>query len=286
MTLLCFQVEGEGCDATDMRLMFRKSSIEAKRDWANDQGWDGIAGVSAKRMPHWDKHAGTGVPALERIEAGWWYECTGCGTRIDHDIIGTRERYGDSYEDGCLDREYGPDISRPEIEPVEPIHGYVWCHQSCYDWDRARAAKLRRYEERIYAWLLRRLKRRLPGAEALPLPPTDDEYPHCWHAVHGEHKTTSYVYVSSQGRVYAKRNPARPHARLESRTVSWPGVCEASVRFRWPGAKYGESALRIYDDRYNGHPRKAQFEVANGDHAAFQAWYVEQQGEKVDAAHG
>src|SRR5262249_12169944 len=151
---MCFQVEGEGCDAEDVRLIFATSSIAAKRRWANDRDWDGIAGISAIRKPYWDKYAETGVPALERIEEGWHYECTGCGTQVHQDYIGTRERSQDDYEDAALDREYGPDLSRPVMKPVEPLIGYVWCHQSCYDADLVRGAELRRYEERLYAWMV------------------------------------------------------------------------------------------------------------------------------------
>jgi hypothetical protein len=268
---MCFQVEGEGCDAEDVALIFATSSIVAKRRWANNHDWEGIAGISATRKPHWDKHAATGVPALERIEAGWYYECTGCGTRVSQDYIGTRERSHDEYEDGQLDREYGPDISRPEMVPVEPIIGRVWCHRSCYEADLKRSARLRRYEERVYAWMVRRLKRRLPEAEVLPLPPTDhDRYQ--WHAVWASRSETSYVYVSSQGRAYGKRDPQRPWASIPSRAVESPGVSEAIVSFRWPGAKYGNASFRICDERYMGKPRTAHVYVANGDKDAFEAW--------------
>lgn len=268
---MCFQVEGEGCDAEDVRLIFATSDVAAKRRWANDHDWEGIAGISAARKPFWDKYAATGVPALERLEVGWYYECTGCGTRVSQDYIGTRERSHDEWEDGCLDREYGPDISRPEMAPVEPTQGRVWCHQSCYDADLARAARLRRYEERIHAWMVRRLRRRLPDAEILPLPSTDhDSYR--WHAVYGDRSETSYVYVSSQKQAYGKRDPQRPHASIPRRVVYSPGVCEAHVIFRWPSAQYGAASFRIVDDRYRGKPRKAQFYVANGDKDAFEAW--------------
>jgi hypothetical protein len=266
----CFLVEGEGCDAGEIDLIFAKSSIEAKRRWANNHDWQTIAGVSAVRKPYWDKYAGAGVPALERIDVGWCYECTGCGTTINEDYIGTRERSHADYEDGRLDREYGPDLTVPEMAPVEPIRGRVWCHQSCYESDLARAHVLRRYEERIHAWLVRRLKRRMPDAEPIPLPPVSHET-YQWHAVYGP-RETSYVYVQTGKRVYAKIDSLRPWQSRNSKIVCGYGVCEAHLKFTWPGAKYGPASLRVCDERYLGKRRSAQFYVANGDKEAFDAW--------------
>lgn len=265
----CFLVGGEGCDAEDVDLIFAKSSIEAKRKWANHHDWPTIAGVSAVRKPYWDKYAGSIVPALERIDVGWHYECTGCGTTINQDYIGTRERSSDDYEDGCLDREYGPDLTVPEMAPVEPIVGRVWCHQSCYEDHLARSARLRRYEERVHAWLVRRLTRRLPGARPLPLPPTSHDH-YEWHAVH---KTpASYAYVQPGKRVYAKVDNLRPWQSRNSKIVFGHEVCAAHLKFTWPGAKHGPASLRVCDERYLGKPRSAQFFVANGDKEAFEVW--------------
>lgn len=275
--LKCYQVEGNGCDATDIRLIFARSSIEAKRLWASGNDWPSgvLAGISAVRKPHWDRHFATGVPAVERIDEGWYYECTGCGTTINQDYIGTRERSGDAYEDGILDREYGPDLTVPEMKPVEPIVGRVWCHQTCYENDVARSARLRRYEERIHGWLARRLKRRLPDADVLALPQTNhDRYE--WHAVWSNRTEASYCYVQSGKRVYAKVDTVRPWMSRNSRSVVGYGVCEAHLVFCWPGAKYGPASFRIIDDRYNGKRREAQFFVANGDKEAFEAWADEQ----------
>lgn len=278
--LKCYQVDGEGCDAEDIRLWFGRSAIEVKRRWSNEF-WDGreIAGISAKRKPEWDKYAGTGVPALERIDAGWYYECTGCCTTINHDYIGTRERSHDGYEEACLDREYGPDLTRTVMEPVEPIHGRPWCSQSCFEDDIARAAKLRRYEERIHAWLARRVKRRLPDAEILPLPPVDYER-YEWHAVYAS-RDSSYCYVQRGKRVYAKVDKVRPWMQINSWMVGGFGVCEAHLRFRWPDAKYGSASFRIFNDRFNGKPRKAEFMVAGGDREAFEAWAASQNAADV-----
>lgn len=272
--LRCFQVSGENCEPDQVALMFATSSIAAKRRWANRHDWPTIAGISAQRRPEWDHHAETGVPALERIDAGWHYECTGCGTTISHEYIGTRERSHDGVDEWHLDREYGPDISRPVMAPVEPIIGRPWCHQSCYEDDLALAARLRRYEERIWGWLVRRLLRRLPDAVPLPLPPTCHES-YQWHAVYGSGRgpdRASYVYVQTGKRAYAPVPNVRSWVSRNSRLVGGYGVCEARVTFNWPGAQYGPATFRAVDERHSGMPRRAEFYVANGDRAAFEAW--------------
>lgn len=281
----CYHVSADGCEPEQHALLFARSSIEAKRRWANRNDWpDGtIAGISAKRRPEWDHHHATGVPALDRIDDGWTYECTGCGTTISADYIGTRERSGESIESIHLAWEYGPDITVPQMEPVEPIVGRPWCHQSCYEDDLARAAVLRRYEERIWAWLVRRLLRRMPDAEPLPLPPTVYET-YQWHAVYSDDKAQSYAFVQQGKRAYMRVDNLRPWQSRNSRTVGGYGICEAHVRFRWPGAKYGPASYRVFDERHNNKPRRAEFLVAGGDREAFEAWAEAQRVRMTEAA--
>lgn len=251
------------------RVMFRTSDIAAKREVAREVGCD-ITDMSARRKPEWDQYADTGVPALVRIHDGWWYECEGCGTKISDEYVGTTERSHDGIEEYHLDREYGVDLERPEMAPVEPKHGHVWCHQSCYDRDVAERSKCRRWEERIHAWLVRRLAKRTPDAEAMPLP--DAEPGEC--SIYGSKPDHSYVYVSAGKRVYS-RTKAR-HGGHDSRVIGGHQVSEASLHFRWPGAKYGLATLRACDERCTGKARKAEFYVAGGDREAFEAWAATQ----------
>lgn len=263
---LCYIVTDGGDGA---RVMFCTSDISAKRKLACELGCE-ISDLSARRQPGWDQYAATGVPALVKIDAGWWYECEGCGTKISEEYIGTRERSGDGWDDGYLDREYGEQIDRPEMAPVEPRRGHVWCHQSCYDEDFAARTQRRRWEERVHAWLVRRLLARMPDAEPLPLPPAEPGQ--C--SVYGGPPDHSYVYVSQGKRSYARVKAS--HGGYESRFICGHEVCEASLHFRWPGAKYGPATLRICDERYTGKPRQAQFFCPGGDREAFEAWAAEQ----------
>ena len=261
--LLCFVVVWN--DGEDSRVMFRRHSITAKRDLANETGYE-LSGISARRAPEWDHYAETGVPALARIDREWWYECEGCGTRISSHFIGSHDRFEDGLHEWHMRREYGPDISRPVMDPVEPVQGEVWCCSACHTQDMARRRRRRRWEERIHAWLVRRLSARLP-ADAVPLPLPEAKHGRC--SVYGSDRE-SYVYVGPGKRVYDRVQA--PDRVYNSHVIRGHGVFEADIRFEWPGAKYGPASLRIYDERNIGRPRRAQFMVAGGDQEAFHAW--------------
>lgn len=82
---LCFHVSSGNDPEMDM-VVFARSSIEAKRDWANEHG-DGdryIAGISAKRCKGWDKYAPGPVPAMAMIDDGWRFECHGCSRSVKY----------------------------------------------------------------------------------------------------------------------------------------------------------------------------------------------------------
>lgn len=154
--LKCYCVDSEGCDSEDVEIIFAKSDIEAKRRWANNHDWGGIAGISARREPQWDKHAPGPVPSLVLVGDGWWMECHGCERRIDADSLG-EEMEPDEPEDG-------DDSPWPVMAPVEPTPGRIWCTQACHDHDMSERALKKRYEARLIAWMGRRVLRRFPSA--------------------------------------------------------------------------------------------------------------------------
>lgn len=241
--LLCFQVDAEGCDAEDVRIIFARSSIEAKRRWSNEH-WNGdeIAGITAKRKPEWDQHAPGPVPALELIDAGWWFECHGCGCHINNDDIGTRDRSYRTRADYDLDREYGPDISIPLMEPVELPSQRVWCCAQCRDHDLAKRAMIKRWENRIVGWMGRRVLKRFPEAVLIPF----------------------------------RDSTMRTHCYVGLDAGLWTAK-QAIVCFTWPGMKIGPASLRI-DSEYRSSsqwrkkPRRAQWSCCNGDREAFEAY--------------
>ncbi len=173
--LLCFLVEGNN-DPEDNEIYFAKSSIEAKRWWADEHG-DGpkyIAGISAKRQPQWDHHAPGPVPRLDLVDDGWWVECTGCYVRISEEDIGERIGYDD--DDWDMVREYGPDISRPIMRPVEHRIGAAYCCQQCYDEDMSERRRIKRMKAAAIRVATARLTAQHPGVTALNRPGQNDRH--------------------------------------------------------------------------------------------------------------
>lgn len=134
-------------------IVFARTSIEAKRRWANEHG-DGerfITGISSKRCRGWDKFAPGPVPALEMIESGWWFECHGCGRQINQERID----YGlDEDDDG------GPCAP---MEPYEPSRQRIWCSRSCHDRDMAERKRIATMKRRAIAVVCRAVQKALPG---------------------------------------------------------------------------------------------------------------------------
>lgn len=138
--LLCYHVSGS--DPEDDMIEFARSSIEAKRYWANEHG-DGdrcITGISATRCKGWDKYAPGPVPYLEMVESGWRVQCFGCYRTIDEDSILER-----------LDEDEHGNLTYP-MEPYEPVAGRIWCSKECHDrdmLDQRRDKTLRQRAERV-----------------------------------------------------------------------------------------------------------------------------------------
>lgn len=269
--LLCYIVDGND-DGESAEIIFAASSIEAKRDWSNSH-WDGreIAGISARRQPQWDTYAPGPVPRLELIEAGWWMECFGCSVRIDSDSIGTSDAYTNGYcrEDWDLDREYGPDLTLPVMQPVEPTRGSIWCRQECYDRDMAEERRIARMTARAIAICTAAVLRRWPGVTIVNRPGHSDAY--------------AYVTRHSSGYLL---------------------IHDVSVRFEVPGMQHGGGSLHVWDQKwryarerrpddrdyrgYREHPlpvsartREANLYMANGDKAVWDAWVAPAKPEYV-----
>lgn len=266
--LKCFRVEGDD-DPEHTMIVFAKTHIEAKRDWANEHG-DGdkfIAGISASRQAQWDAFAPGPVPSLELLDAGWWMECHGCGVRISADYVGTTEPYTDhyGYEDWALDREYGPDLTLPVMEPYEPKPGHIWCNKACHDRDMAERARIKRMDTKaqkiVEAWALKKY----PGIE---------------------------IVREQEGYMRS------PHASVH-RDLDYLLIRAVLVPITFPGSRYGAS-VSVRDEKWrqsyiiNGRPweprdgylcqttanraplsmrkREVELWIAHGDKDAWDAW--------------
>lgn len=279
--LKCFLVDGDG-DPENIEIIFAKSSIEAKRRWSNEHG-DGdkfIAGIGAKRKPHWDQYAPGPVPSLELIDEGWWMECHGCGVKLDSDVIGTSDPYTDGYgpTDWALDREYGPDLTLPVCEPYEPKPGSLFCNRACHEREMAERRRIKRMQAKALDIVRGEVQRRFPGV------------------VIDEGGAT----LSSRHHVYASRDSSCGYLLIQ----------DVRVSFKCPGMKYG-ATLAVRDEKWrqsyvvNGRPweardgydaqtrrnrtplaqrkRDVELWVANGDKDIWDAW-CRAQGKQMEIA--
>ncbi len=270
--LKCFQVEGND-EPEDTMIVFARSSIEAKRHWANEHG-DGdkfITGISACRRPQWDSFAPGPVPRLELIDAGWWMECENCCVRISSDYIGTSEPYTDSYSqaDWALEREYGPDLTLPVMEPYEPKAGRIWCNKACHDRDMTERARIKRMGARAIAIVAAEVERRWPDV----------------------------TIKSDANGTYA--NPANHVSVNRDRKSGYLLVNDVRIGFKCPGMQYG-ATFAVRDKAWrqsyivNGRPweprdgytcqttanraplamrkRSVELWIANGDKDTWDAW--------------
>lgn len=279
--LKCFLVEGSN-DPEDTEIIFAKSSIEAKRRWSNEHG-DGdrfITGISAKRKPHWDKHAPGPVPSLELIDEGWWMECHGCGVRIDSDAIGTSDPYTDGYgyEEWALDREYGPDLTLPVCEPYEPEPGMIFCTRACHDREMAERRRIKRMQAKAVEIVRAEVLRRFPGVE---IEIDKSSYPG-WHVYATRDSSCGYLLVHDV-RVGFKCPGMQYGATLTVRDEKWRQSYVVGDRPWQPRDGYN---LKTRSNRAPLAQRKREVElwVASGDMDTWNAWRKAQQGNQMEIA--
>ncbi len=127
-------------DPEETQIIFDKSSIGAKRHWANHQGWgDEIGGITSRRQPHLDQYAPGPVPPLVLIEDGWWFECFGCGQTINDGTI--------------LDQG---------LKPVEDGLEGVYCTVECQAKDKKEKTTMKRWEVRLKRLYKAKLLKKFP----------------------------------------------------------------------------------------------------------------------------
>ena len=66
-------------------IIFAKNSAEARRFAANEFDCDFAEVESCRRVKQYDQYAPGPVPPLVLIENGWWFECCGCGVKVELD---------------------------------------------------------------------------------------------------------------------------------------------------------------------------------------------------------
>jgi hypothetical protein len=202
----------------------------------------------------WDKFAPGPVPWLTLVDEGWWVECTGCSVRITADDIGMP--VGWDHDDLDLAREYGPDLSRGIMAPIEPKPGAPFCNQTCHDAWHAERRRIKRASAAAHRIAVARLSRMFPGIE---------------------------VEVEQPGGL-------RHHQYVTRDMSGYILIRDVRVHFMWPGARYG-GWLRWTDEAWDrtrftpsgrnirkdlaGRERVWTIGVANGDAEAWATWLRE-----------
>lgn len=124
--LKAFHAQGEEYG----KIIFAKSHVEARRVAAGELGCEFQEVESCRRLPMLDKYAATGkVPAKDLIENhGWWFECAGCGTRVDAENF-----------------DYETETHREAVYAGED----VYCCHRCKSAEDHRIAEIKRLEEEV-----------------------------------------------------------------------------------------------------------------------------------------
>ena len=126
-------------------IFFAKHAITALRCGANQLGDGDIGGWTARRAQWADLYAPGPIPKLVMIENGWWFDCGGCGVKIDSE-----------YE------AYDEDDNAIVLNPVERKAG-VFCTEQCYLREQTHKAAIKAREAEAIEWLALELLHRHPG---------------------------------------------------------------------------------------------------------------------------
>lgn len=256
---ICFQVTDDDADVEETdatMIIFAATDIAARRCYANHHDYppDTLAGIHTKRMPEWDQYSPGPVPALDMVDAGWWFECEGCNIKICSDDIGEPVGYDD--DNWYMAREYGPDISRGIMRPIEPRRGQVYCCQECHDEDMAEKRRIKRMRAAAMRIAMARLASRHPGVTPLLRPDSNDTYAHIAHDWRTGHLLIHELRIS----------------------ISFPGMRHAGyLRMTDEKWRSGRTPDWAPHTKANALPMSARqrdwhISIANGDQDAWDAW--------------
>ena len=97
-------------------VVFAKSAIAARRIGASIYASGEFESVEAKRMPWADQYSATGiVPAKDLVAQGWYFECHGCGVKIDYELFEETAIEPDDIE-GSQDAPYCTSVCKAKYQ--------------------------------------------------------------------------------------------------------------------------------------------------------------------------
>lgn len=130
-------------------IIFARHAITARRLGANKYADGEFGYVNCRRAPWADRYADTrDVPISVMVEAGWHFECGGCGARIDSDMLWERD-----------------------LEPEDLIgtqHSVAYCNAVCEAHERLRRAEAKHRERRWIRRFRKIIRARFPDATVVP----------------------------------------------------------------------------------------------------------------------
>lgn len=132
-------------------IVFAKHGIVALKDGASQFGGGEWEYYKARRAPWADRYAEDGnLPASAMVDAGWHFECSGCGIRIDEDLPDMHRAYRDWTSDQVVGTQYA-----------------AWCTLKCQEQHQAERVDRKRYEGLIADMMERLVKRRFPDVQII-----------------------------------------------------------------------------------------------------------------------
>lgn len=126
-------------------IVYAKSAVAARRLGADEYADGDFSAVSCRRAPWADDYHDKPLPVSIMVEAGWHFECGGCGCRIDEDYL---------YDTGRM----------PE-DVVGVQHSAVYCDAVCEATYALHRAKCKRLETRWLRRFAKIVKARFPDAK-------------------------------------------------------------------------------------------------------------------------
>lgn len=231
----------ETCEGTG-GIVFAEHNVVARRKGAYIFADGDFHSVTCNRAPWADKYAERGsVPASAAIWAGWWFECTGCGRRIDDDLPHLWEG-----EVGSKEPLRGQQLRYARWTPdhvIGDMDEAVFCRKSCKVAHDKHEAERKRRQHRAIEAFKRIVRQRFPDAVILENGPPEVSF---WMRPH--------------------------HAYAAMRHGRWR-IEQVRVAFEFPGMQFGPASLDYNPtSHFTREQRKPAYFCAGGDREAFEAW--------------
>lgn len=127
-------------------VVFAKTNAHARRLAAGVFGYDWHEVCDVRRESRFDRHSPGPVPQMALLEAGWWFECSGCGRRVANEEV---------------DRDDDPHPLGWAMEPVE-FGNFIYCCIQCREHEIDLSTKRAGIKARVEAELVAEILAKYP----------------------------------------------------------------------------------------------------------------------------